>query len=169
VQASTDMAARVPPQRPKRSDNVLIVTAHPDDECMFFAPTIIQLHHQGSRVHVLCLSNGMYATSLLLHECCARSLPWPAGCLGVFTRHAMSCGAGNIQGEGAVREKELYASCRVLGIPAASVTVLDDRCGARRTRRTADRLTLILAHRPRPLQGREYEYSLGKAAQGLEQ
>jgi hypothetical protein len=68
----------------------------------------------------------------------------------------MRCGAGNIHGEGAVREKELYASCRVLGIPATSVTVLNDRCGARRTRLTrltrltADRLTLSLAHRPRP-------------------
>lgn len=37
---------------------VLIVTAHPDDECMFFGPTILALTRRGCRVFVLCLSNG---------------------------------------------------------------------------------------------------------------
>lgn len=36
----------------------LIVTAHPDDECMFFAPTILSLQASGIRVGLLCLSNG---------------------------------------------------------------------------------------------------------------
>lgn len=45
--------------------NVLFVTAHPDDETMFFGPSIISLIHQkGGRendcVHLLCLSNGNY-------------------------------------------------------------------------------------------------------------
>lgn len=37
---------------------VLFVTAHPDDECMFFAPTIIALSKLCD-VHVLCLSSGI--------------------------------------------------------------------------------------------------------------
>lgn len=41
------------------SIRVLVVTAHPDDECMFFAPTIIQLVALNVDVHLLCLSKGM--------------------------------------------------------------------------------------------------------------
>ncbi|UZJ51850.1 hypothetical protein CBS101457_001170 [Exobasidium rhododendri] len=37
---------------------VLIVTAHPDDEVMFFAPTILALVGLGVQVHALCLSVG---------------------------------------------------------------------------------------------------------------
>ncbi|XP_028035266.1 N-acetylglucosaminyl-phosphatidylinositol de-N-acetylase [Bombyx mandarina] len=39
---------------------VLIVIAHPDDECMFFGPTIFRLCEQGTDVHILCLSNGNF-------------------------------------------------------------------------------------------------------------
>ncbi|CAD8081211.1 unnamed protein product [Paramecium sonneborni] len=37
---------------------VLIVTAHPDDEAMFFLPTISYLNDKNYEVHLLCLSNG---------------------------------------------------------------------------------------------------------------
>lgn len=38
---------------------VLIVTAHPDDECMFFGPLITSLVSQKScSVYLLCLTNG---------------------------------------------------------------------------------------------------------------
>jgi len=38
---------------------VLFVTAHPDDECMFFAPTILFLTRSGQYdVFLLCLSSG---------------------------------------------------------------------------------------------------------------
>uniref|UniRef100_A0A8C6S4G6 N-acetylglucosaminylphosphatidylinositol deacetylase n=1 Tax=Neogobius melanostomus TaxID=47308 RepID=A0A8C6S4G6_9GOBI len=40
--------------------NALFVTAHPDDECMFFAPTIIRLVQLSARVNLLCLSQGNY-------------------------------------------------------------------------------------------------------------
>lgn len=46
----------------------LIVTAHPDDECMFFAPTIIRLVELNARVHLLCLSKGMKATRFYLRK-----------------------------------------------------------------------------------------------------
>ncbi|KAK9670899.1 N-acetylglucosaminyl-phosphatidylinositol de-N-acetylase, partial [Basidiobolus ranarum] len=37
--------------------NILLVTAHPDDECMFFGPTLLNLQ-KTSQLHVLCLSKG---------------------------------------------------------------------------------------------------------------
>lgn len=38
--------------------HVLVLTAHPDDECMFFAPTIHALRAHGVQVSALCLSQG---------------------------------------------------------------------------------------------------------------
>jgi hypothetical protein len=43
---------------------VLLLTAHPDDEVMFFAPTIRGLRSSDSEIKVLCLSNGKY-----FHQC----------------------------------------------------------------------------------------------------
>ncbi|KAI7899911.1 putative deacetylase LmbE-like domain-containing protein [Cokeromyces recurvatus] len=41
------------------NNNILILTAHPDDECMFFGPTITSIRTMiKSRIHVLCLSTG---------------------------------------------------------------------------------------------------------------
>lgn len=37
---------------------VLLVTAHPDDEAMFFAPALLSMASAGVQVHVLCLSTG---------------------------------------------------------------------------------------------------------------
>jgi len=37
---------------------VLLLTAHPDDECMFFSPTILALSKQSKLVYSLCLSTG---------------------------------------------------------------------------------------------------------------
>ncbi|PRP74247.1 n-acetylglucosaminyl-phosphatidylinositol de-N-acetylase-like [Planoprotostelium fungivorum] len=39
---------------------VLIVTAHPDDEAMFFVPTMLGLLSAGHRIHLLCMSTGDY-------------------------------------------------------------------------------------------------------------
>ncbi|CAN9501623.1 unnamed protein product [Ophioblennius macclurei] len=38
----------------------VLVTAHPDDECMFFAPALVRLAELKASVHVLCLSEGNY-------------------------------------------------------------------------------------------------------------
>lgn len=38
--------------------NVLVVIAHPDDECMFFGPFIASLTNSISKVYILCLSRG---------------------------------------------------------------------------------------------------------------
>ncbi|KNC80763.1 hypothetical protein SARC_06890 [Sphaeroforma arctica JP610] len=69
----------------------LIVIAHPDDECMFFAPTIISLRKQGRPVHILCLSTGNY------------------------------------NGLGAIRSRELEASCKILGVRQTDCEALDDK------------------------------------------
>ncbi|KAM6907816.1 N-acetylglucosaminyl-phosphatidylinositol de-N-acetylase [Xenentodon cancila] len=42
------------------SVKALVVTAHPDDESMFFAPTILRLVELNVGVHLLCLSEGNY-------------------------------------------------------------------------------------------------------------
>ncbi|XP_071697995.1 uncharacterized protein [Rutidosis leptorrhynchoides] len=41
-----------------RKRNILLVIAHPDDESMFFSPTINQLTSRGHNVHILCMSTG---------------------------------------------------------------------------------------------------------------
>ncbi|KAI3709847.1 hypothetical protein L2E82_39615 [Cichorium intybus] len=38
--------------------NVLLVIAHPDDESMFFSPTINHLTSRGHNMHILCMSTG---------------------------------------------------------------------------------------------------------------
>ncbi|XP_030293263.1 N-acetylglucosaminyl-phosphatidylinositol de-N-acetylase isoform X1 [Sparus aurata] len=59
----------------------LIVTAHPDDECMFFAPTIIRLVELNASVHLLCLSEGNYyhqgaqRKQELLNSCAVLGIP----------------------------------------------------------------------------------------------
>lgn len=40
---------------------VLLVIAHPDDECMFFVPTLLHLRFCAAETHVLCLSTGARA------------------------------------------------------------------------------------------------------------
>ena len=47
----------------KSPGKVLLVTAHPDDETVFFAPTVTALHSSGHEVYLLCLTTG---TSFLL-------------------------------------------------------------------------------------------------------
>lgn len=42
----------------ENSKNFLIVVAHPDDECLFFSPTILNLISRGKSGHILVLSTG---------------------------------------------------------------------------------------------------------------
>ncbi|KAI0346692.1 LmbE-like protein [Trametopsis cervina] len=78
--------------------NILLLTAHPDDECMFFAPTVLALaaadaggspQSKKHNVHSLCLS------------------------------------AGNADGLGDVRRDELSRSLDVLGIEAGRRQLID--------------------------------------------
>ncbi|XP_078080709.1 N-acetylglucosaminyl-phosphatidylinositol de-N-acetylase isoform X4 [Mustelus asterias] len=47
-------------ERPGPGAAALLVTAHPDDECMFFAPALLGLVARGLPVHLLCLSTGNF-------------------------------------------------------------------------------------------------------------
>ncbi|KFD48618.1 hypothetical protein M513_10473 [Trichuris suis] len=54
---------------------ILLVTAHPDDECMFFAPTLLNLRRMSCHIIVVCLTSGGYRHSrevrkLELHNSC---------------------------------------------------------------------------------------------------
>lgn len=46
-----------------RGSKILIVTAHPDDECLFFAPAVTEMVHSNS-VHILCVTSGEYVREL---------------------------------------------------------------------------------------------------------
>ena len=49
--------------------SVLLLTAHPDDEVMFFTPTILTLRDEGHKVFVVCFSKGKIRN----HVCCKTS------------------------------------------------------------------------------------------------
>ena len=45
----------------KTAKRVLLVVSHPDDECMFFGPTVLSMAKNASvTIFVLCMSNGDY-------------------------------------------------------------------------------------------------------------
>lgn len=57
------LALDSPIEQPGR---VLIVIAHPDDETIFFSPTISALRSAGQEVYLLCFTNGEATTGLLV-------------------------------------------------------------------------------------------------------
>lgn len=95
------------------ASQALLVFAHPDDESMFFSPTIIALKYQGVTMHVLCLSDGAMSSALYISlgsaDCSRRSAGIVKGCV-----HFMLL--GNYDGIGSVRRQELLAACGVLGV-----------------------------------------------------
>jgi N-acetylglucosaminylphosphatidylinositol deacetylase len=59
---TSTLSASFPTLRNKR---ILLLIAHPDDEAMFFAPTLLGLTRPGNGNHVkiLCLSSGMHTAA----------------------------------------------------------------------------------------------------------
>lgn len=93
---------RLFPAALRRSKNLLIVTAHPDDETLFFAPSILGvLGNRETTGGLLVLSNG-----------------WSDSCLHLWSFLTV---LGNNYGLGDVRKLELKGACQVLG-------VAEDRC-----------------------------------------
>jgi N-acetylglucosaminylphosphatidylinositol deacetylase len=84
----------------KHGDRVLIVTAHPDDETIFFSPTIVSLIRARIPVSILCLSNG--GTLLLRQQS------------GLFSLNIHI--SGGAYGLGSVREKEMIEACKELKV-----------------------------------------------------
>jgi N-acetylglucosaminylphosphatidylinositol deacetylase len=87
---------------PIRGRNILLVIAHPDDEVMFFGPTLVGITNSSAanNVRVLCLSNGISLEDGLT--------------------------IGNAEGLGGIREQELTESLRYFGIH--DVETLDNEC-----------------------------------------
>lgn len=82
---------------------MLLVVAHPDDESMFFAPTILRARAAGSTLHVLCLSNGTdhpvkSGTAAPAHP----GLQLPAECLVLLRTSRRRIWAGRRAGAGNV-------------------------------------------------------------------
>ncbi|XP_073257465.1 N-acetylglucosaminyl-phosphatidylinositol de-N-acetylase-like [Porites lutea] len=62
---------------------VLVVTAHPDDECMFFSPAILNLR-RCSTINLLCLSTGNYYKQGKIRR---QELVSSCGILGISSNH----------------------------------------------------------------------------------
>uniref|UniRef100_A0A673LT50 N-acetylglucosaminylphosphatidylinositol deacetylase n=1 Tax=Sinocyclocheilus rhinocerous TaxID=307959 RepID=A0A673LT50_9TELE len=62
----------------------LLVTAHPDDECMFFAPTVLKLVESHAALYLLCLSTGNYNNQGLQRK---RELLDSCAVLGIPSNH----------------------------------------------------------------------------------
>lgn len=92
--------------------NILVLTAHPDDECMFFAPTILALTGSSAR-------DVPDASSSVLTD-------------GGQEQHrkvfSLCLSSGNADGLGEIRKRELAGSLDVLGIPKGRRWVLDEPC-----------------------------------------
>jgi len=43
-----------------KNKNVCLITAHPDDECMFFGPILRKLLSNKNKIFILCMTNGNY-------------------------------------------------------------------------------------------------------------
>ncbi|KAI0078335.1 LmbE-like protein [Panus rudis PR-1116 ss-1] len=85
--------------------NILLLTAHPDDECMFFAPTIQSLVQQRQAEERLAQSQGKRVQGGELYSLCLS--------------------VGNAEGLGDIRRRELEGSLDVLGVARGKRWVLD--------------------------------------------
>lgn len=127
--------------------SVLFVTAHPDDECMFFGPSVTAASEWSgaTNVHLLCFSTGTNHTdfhllvfqkkikikkkALLCRVMFAPSLFVPLPVLAVAQPALLFIALGDFYHRGAIRRQELLNSCRHLGISEKNVCVINDRYG----------------------------------------
>jgi LmbE family N-acetylglucosaminyl deacetylase len=95
----------------------LLVIAHPDDESMFFVPTIDGLVASNREVFVLCLSTGNLMVAYL-PNCTVLSNQCSVKERTVLALLEDGYLPGNAVGQGAVRRRELYEACTVLQVSA---------------------------------------------------
>lgn len=79
------------------TSRVLLLTAHPDDECLFFAPTISSL----------------------------RALPHDTRVRDGVELYSLCLSVGNADGHGETRQQELSRSLDVLGVDKANRWIID--------------------------------------------
>lgn len=89
----------------------LFVTAHPDDECMFFAPSILAAISRTEHVYLLCLSDGTRNKELY----------------GNTHDNICFCCTGNYYKQGDVRILELVTAAGKLGIPHSNIHIVRNK------------------------------------------
>jgi len=102
------------------SKRICLLIAHPDDEAMFFAPTVLALTNPdlGNHVKILCLSSGESSSSG--NERFQR-VSRDRGLIGFCWN------VGNADGLGETRKRELVESAMLLGLRSpADVFIIDD-------------------------------------------
>ncbi|KAH0874073.1 hypothetical protein HID58_071435 [Brassica napus] len=111
--------------------NVLFVIAHPDDESMFFSPTINYLASSGYNLHMLCFSTVIQRVPLMRPEEFLVSLSKSEGCywkavkISFWSPRMNLFVSGNADGMGSIRKDELHQACAVLRVPLEQLKVLD--------------------------------------------
>ncbi|EAQ88875.1 hypothetical protein CHGG_05494 [Chaetomium globosum CBS 148.51] len=113
VYTTSVVSERFPAVRNKR---VCLLIAHPDDEAMFFSPTVMALARPetGNHVKILCLSSGMRPP--LFH-------PQPYT-TAANENHLM---VGNADGLGETRKRELAKSGLILGLRSTDDVFVVDK------------------------------------------
>jgi N-acetylglucosaminylphosphatidylinositol deacetylase len=107
---TSTLSASFPTLQNKR---ILLLIAHPDDEAMFFAPTLLALTRpeNGNHVKILCLSSGKHLNAN------------PR-----VTKTNKRCAPGNADGIGEIRKKELIKSGLQLGIGSKDdILIIEDK------------------------------------------
>ncbi|PLW43018.1 hypothetical protein PCANC_10038 [Puccinia coronata f. sp. avenae] len=87
-----------------RAERIMLVVAHPDDECLFFSPTLLNL------LAPRFVTRPDSTAPIKLES--------PRG-------HILSLSSGNAEGLGIKRTREMKASCEAFGIPSTACIVLD--------------------------------------------
>jgi len=93
----------------KHTKEFLLVTAHPDDESMFFIPVLMQLN-QNVNWHLLCLSSGMIEFVLF----------------GIYDNDYFDIVLGDFDGLGKERIAELQQCWKYLGFDENKLVVKED-------------------------------------------
>ena len=120
-------------QRPR---NILLLTAHPDDECMFFAPTLLALtgHKHGTEPGANHKS-GLLTNSKLnsgsqsqLESDGVAATPDEVNKkdMGNDKVYSLCLSTGDADGLGSIRKNELGASLDILGVPEGRRWVLEE-------------------------------------------
>lgn len=105
---------------------ILVIVAHPDDECMFFYPSISGLQKAGHEVYLLCLCKGNYYGLGELRAC---ELYHSCSLLGIQQTHVtvvedaeLQDGLGNLWNRHTVSK---YVSSSVMNIDAEVLITFD--------------------------------------------
>lgn len=111
---------------------VLFLTAHPDDETMFFAPLIQSLVREGREVLGVCMSTGRCWFLLMRPSNSAFELSINLTRRGIddcpFCSSFGHNHTGDAVGLGGVRKTEILNAYEILGVPQHQIQLFDHPC-----------------------------------------